>query len=356
MAPLRIGVIGVGFGATVHIPAFRSEGVEVVAVCASRQERAEEAAQRFDIPNAFSDYRELVTHPDVDAVSVATAPNLHYEMTCAALEAGKHVMCEKPFTTNAGEAEELLALATARGVTHMIAHEFRFAPERAYARRLIAEGYIGEPRHISATLHLRFVRRPGAAPAAPSAGSGGMLGALGSHFIDGMRHWFGDVSRVSGTLHGSAPDGYTLADTNNAFSVHMEFTNGAWGNLTCSLNAPLGQGASIQIYGSEGSIHLGQAGPNPAPEGIVHVGRLDDESRELRTIPIPEELHPFDDDRDHRLLPFRLMVQDFVRGVESGESPTPNFHDGLQCQRVLDAIQQSHMMGAAVDTVDIAAT
>ncbi len=349
MAGVRVGVIGVGFGATVHIPGFQSEGVEVVAVAASREERAQAAAEKFGIANAFTDYRELIAHPDVDAVSVVTAPNLHYEMTKAALEAGKHVMCEKPFTTNAAEAEELLAMATEQGLTHMIAHEFRFAPERAFTRQLIDEGQIGEPQHLIATLHLRFARRPGAAPPAPSVGSGGMLGALGSHYIDGVRHWFGDVSRVSATLHGNVPAGFSLADTNNAFSVHLDFANGAWGTLTCSLNSPLGQGGSIQLYGTEGSIHLSQTGPNPAPEGTVRVGRLDDDSRELRTITIPEELHPFDDDRDHRLLPFRLEVQDFVRGIEDGESPAPNFHDGLQCQRVLDAIQESHLTGTAVD-------
>ncbi len=349
MAAIRIGVIGVGFGATVHIPGFQSEGVEVVAVCASREERAQAAAERFGIPNTFTDYRQLIAHPDVDAVSVVTAPNLHYEMTKAALEAGKHVMCEKPFTTNAAEAQELLTLATQNGLTNMIAHEFRFAPERAYTRQLIDEGHIGEPRQITASLHLRFARRPGAPPPPPpSPGSGGMLGALGSHFIDGMRHWFGDIRRVNATLHGSPPAGHTLADSNNAFGIHMEFTNGAWGTLTCSLNSPLGQGASIQIYGTDGAIHLNQAGPNPAPEGIIRAGRLGDDSRELRTIPIPDELHPFDDDRDHRLLPFRLEVREFVRGIESGGSPAPNFHDGLQCQRILDAVQESHRTGAAV--------
>ena len=349
MAPVRIGVIGVGFGATVHIPAFQSEGMEVVAVCASRQERADEAAQRFGIPNAHTDYQELVARADIDAVSVVTAPRLHHEMTVAALNAGKHVICEKPFTVNAAQAEELVAKADETGLTTMIAHEFRFAPERAFARQLIDEGYIGAPQHITASLHLRFARRPGAAPIPPNPGSGGMLGGLGSHYIDGIRHWFGDVTGVSGTLHGSVPEGISLADANNGFSVHMTFENGAWGTLTCSLNAPLGQGGSVQIYGSEGSLHLSQTGPNPAPEGLVRGGRLDDESRELRIIPIPEELHPFDDARDHRLLAFRLMVRDFLRGIETGTSPTPNFRDGLGCQRVLDAIQQSHATGSAVD-------
>ena len=89
--PVRIGVIVVGFGSTVHIPGFLSEGAEVVAVCARRSERAEDAARQFNIPGVYTDYRALLDHPGLDAVSVVTPNNLHYEITMAALEAGKHV-------------------------------------------------------------------------------------------------------------------------------------------------------------------------------------------------------------------------------------------------------------------------
>jgi predicted dehydrogenase len=101
---LRIGVIGVGFGVTVHVPAFQSEGLEVGAICSRRRERAASAASQFGIPEVFDDWRELVASPDLDAVSIVTPPSLHHQMALAALEAGKHVILEKPFTLNAAEA------------------------------------------------------------------------------------------------------------------------------------------------------------------------------------------------------------------------------------------------------------
>ena len=103
---LRIGIVGVGFGATVHIPAFQSEGLEVVAVCSRRSERVQEAAAKFGVPNAFTDYDEMLRLPGLDAVSIATPPSLHKEQALAAIAAGKHVMCEKPFALNASEARE----------------------------------------------------------------------------------------------------------------------------------------------------------------------------------------------------------------------------------------------------------
>ena len=94
---LHIGVVGVGFGATVQVPGLQSEGVDVVAVCASRRERAEKAAGDFGIPGIYTDYREMLRHPGMDAVSVATPPAVRHEIVMTALDAGKHVLCEKPF-------------------------------------------------------------------------------------------------------------------------------------------------------------------------------------------------------------------------------------------------------------------
>ena len=102
--PLRIGVIGVGFGTVVQIPGFQSEGVEVAAVCARRQERADKAAADFNIPAAYTDYHKMLQEADIDAVSVVTPPALHHEMVMAALDAGKHVLCEKPFAMDQVQA------------------------------------------------------------------------------------------------------------------------------------------------------------------------------------------------------------------------------------------------------------
>ena len=142
-SPARIGVIGVGFGATVQIPGFQSEGAEVTAVCTRRPERAQEAAERFGIPHTFTDYEEMVKADFVDAVSVVGPVNLHHPMTMAALNAGKHVLCEKPFALGQGQALEMWRKAQETGVTTMITHEFRFASARMRVKELIDEGYIG---------------------------------------------------------------------------------------------------------------------------------------------------------------------------------------------------------------------
>jgi len=347
MAAIRIGVVGVGFGTTVHIPAFQSEGIEVVAVCARRPERANEAAERFGIEGVYTDYAEMLAHPGLDAVSIVTQAGLHHEMALAALDAGKHVLCEKPFAATLEQAQELAAKARASGRTAMIAHEFRYSPSRATIKELIDQGFIGEPRHLSVSLFMSFRRPPGAAPRPVSPGSSGMLGGLGSHYIDCMRDWFGDITSVAGSLRGQPVEGASLVDANSSFAFDAEFASGAWGTMACSFASPFGPGASVQIYGSEGSLQTTQRGANPDVNGIV-LGARTDSNEALVEMPIPERLRLFVDDRDDRLAAFRVLTQRFVHGVEHGSSPAPNFDDGLACQRVMAAVQESSVSGKRV--------
>jgi predicted dehydrogenase len=348
METIRIGVVGVGFGAQVHIPAFQSEGMEVVAVCARHQDRADEAARRFGIAAAYTDYQALIEHPGLDAVSVVTPAGQHYEISKAALEAGKHVICEKPFTVDTWQARELWDLAQSSGLTAMMAHEFRFAPGRAYVKELVEQGYIGKPSHLSFTLLMGRPRRPGGTPArTPSAGSGGMLGALGSHYIDCMRDWFGEIVSAEGSVFGRYGEEGSPADANFGFSFLLRFANGGWGTMVSSFESPFGQGAKMEVYGSEGSLHTPQQGPNPAQDGIV-LGAQDGKSESLEELRVPERMRPLEDDRDPRLAAFRLLVRQFQTGISEGTSPGPNFYDGLRCQRVLDAIQSCTVTGARV--------
>ena len=149
---VKIGVIGVGFGAKVQIPGFQSEGFEVVAVCSRRRERAEGAAKSAGIDNVYTDYREMIRQPNLDAVSIVTPPNLHHEMAITALGAGKHVLCEKPFAMNRQQAKQMWDKAKETGLTAMVTHEFRFIPARAYIKELLQQGYLGELRNVSVAL------------------------------------------------------------------------------------------------------------------------------------------------------------------------------------------------------------
>ncbi|MSP79383.1 MAG: Gfo/Idh/MocA family oxidoreductase [Dehalococcoidia bacterium] len=353
---LRVGVIGVGFGATVHIPAFQSEGLEVVAVCTRREERAKEAAAKFKIPHVYTDYRKMLEQKDIDVVSVVTPHALHREHAEATLAAGKHVICEKAFALNVDEARSMWHTAQKSKKTAMIAHEFRWSPQRQFVKELLGQGYIGKLRLVQANL-LNGQRRatpPRAMPETDLGLRGGMLWGLGSHYIDGMRHWFGDITRVQATMRAMAPDraspdGSTKqVKADDTFLLVLEFANGGIGVLTASQAAPFGPGASIEVFGDQGSLYTPQGVPgmNPPSNGKVFGARIGDAER--RELPMPQKFVPFEDPRDDRLLPFRLQVREFVKGVREGTSPAPNFEDGYRCQQVLDAAVKSATTGHAV--------
>ncbi len=345
--PLRIGIIGVGFGAAVHVPGFQSEGWEVPVVWGRTVSRAREAAERLGVPEVAEDWRDIVAREDLDAVAVATPPAAHLEMVTAALQAGKHVLCEKPFALNAGEAEQMRALAAEHGLTAMVAHEFRFAPQRLQIKELLELGYIGTPQLVSAEL---LMGRPAGDPPpytwnAKTSEGGGMLGGLGSHFIDGFRHWFGDIASARGSLRTARPDrrdasgAIVQADADDTFAFTLEFEDGPIVTMTASSAVSPSQGGRITITGSDGVLVATQRGPNPEPDGVVLAGKSTD--RRLEELPVPDHCRPIEDERDHRLGAFRLLVREFERGIREGVSPAPSFEDALKCQQALDAIRES---------------
>ncbi len=355
---LRVGVIGTGFGATVHIPAFQSEDCEVVAVCARREEHAKEAAQKFGISNVFTDFQTLAEWDGVDAISIASPPPMHFPMAMAALDNGKHVVCEKPFTTDVDLAHAMWAKAKASGLTHMVAHEFRFHSGRQYVKELLDQGYIGQLHMGIATL----VNGPrGAFHARPlserdDAKSGfGLLAALGSHYIDAFRHWFGEVESVSGQVRTLFPDrtdpktGASARSTaDDTFQFTLTFVNGGSMTMVATNAAPFGPGARIDIYGREGALSTPHKGPgmNPPSHGAVLGAKVGEDA--LKEMRIPQRLEPLTDDRDDRLFGFRLLVRQFKKGIETGTSPAPNFYDGYKCQQVLDAVRESARTGKVI--------
>jgi predicted dehydrogenase len=354
---VRIGVIGVGFGSTVHIPAFQAEGLEVTAVCASRPERAAAAAAQFSIPHAFTEWEELVGFAGIDAVSIATPVALHHRVALAALAAGKHVICEKPFALDAAAAKEMWEAARASDRTAMVAHEFRFASGRMRVHELLGEGYIGSLRLALLRLVRGGTDTGGAPPefraARDSAASGaGFLFGLGSHYLDGLRHWFGEVRAVSGTVvnftpERTSPDGPLLADADDTFLFTLEFASGGIAQMVASRAAPFGADSTIELYGDAGTLVAPQHGLNPPAHGVVRGARLGDAG--LTELEIPARLAPFVDDRDDRLMPFRLFTRAFLRGVDLGTSPAPNFYDGWRNQQLLDAIRASSASGQRIE-------
>ena len=344
----RVGIIGLGFGAQVYLPAFRSEGWEVAAICSRSRDKATQVAEAAGVRDVHTDPLELIARGDLDAVAVATPPRAHHELSIAALKAGKHVLCEKPFAMDARQAVEMRDAADRSGRTAMVGHEFRFTPQRAYIKELVDGGYIGAFRLCTIELFLdRYVTsepRPFTWLALESEG-GGLLGALGSHYIDGLRHWFGEVLSVTGRLDILRPDlldpkthAIVKAQTDDTFQFTLEFERGGIATMIASFAATPTRGTKIVVMGERGSLTAEQPGPNPMEDGVVIASRNGAPLEPLRT---PEKYTPFTDPRDHRLMAFRLLVREFAKGIEQGSSPSPNFTDGLKAQEILDAVHTS---------------
>ena len=351
----KVGIIGVGFGAQVHVPGFRSEGWEVAAISSRNREKARKAAAEAKIADVYTDAMELIRRDDLAAVSIITPPGAHHALSIAALKAGKHVLCEKPFALDARQAREMVGAAEQSRRAAMIVHEFRHTPQRAYIKQLLADRYIGTFRLCTIELFLDRYVTPEPRPftwMARQADGGGLLGALGSHYIDGLRYWFGEVSSVAGTLATLRPDlvdpatgSKVQAETDDTFSFTLTFKGGGMATMIASFGTTPTRGAKIVVMGDRGTLIAEQPGPNPLEDGVVVASR---DGSPLQPLVTPPQYTPFKDARDHRLMAFRLLVRDFNRGVDQGGSPAPNFIDGLRCQEVLDAVRESSESGRTV--------
>jgi predicted dehydrogenase len=352
----RIGIIGVGFGAQVYVPGLQSEGWDVAALCSRTRDKAAQVARDAGIRDVHIDPLELIRRDDIDAVAITTPPGAHCELALAALAAGKHVLCEKPFAIDASEAKRMRDAADASGRTAMVCHEFRHTPQRAYIKQLLGEGFIGKFELCTIELFLDRYVTPQPRPLtwnAFNANGGGLLGALGSHYIDGLRYWFGEIASVYGQLAALRPDvldpatnQVVKAETDDTFLFTLQFVSGGIATMTASFAATPTRGARIVVMGDAGTLIAEQPGPNPMEDGIVIGSR---EGVPLQPLETPKHYLPFKDARDHRLMAFRLLARDFAAGIERRTSPAPNFTDGLRCQEVLDAVRESSRSGRRID-------
>jgi predicted dehydrogenase len=355
---VRIGIIGSGFARRVQLPALALvPGARATAVASGRRANAEAVAREFGLPHVFDDGVELARSPDVDLVIVSSPPDSHARYAIAALEAGKHVLCEKPMALDAFEAAQMVGAAERRpDRLAWMDHELRYEPNRRRVRELISSGAIGEVRHVELSLkpYLRGDGRPQTSEAPwtwwfDAARGGGILGAVGSHLIDLCRFWTGsEVAHVAGVAQAFVPErrdeaGALRPVTADDFaSAVLQLGSGAVATVTLSAVAHHGfphSGHLAQITGSEGTLLL-------TGETKLELGKP---GGPLEDVSAPDDLW-------ERVKPNNMWARSFVRllrdltralggAAEGGEPAT--FRDGWQVQRVLDAVRGGR--GARLD-------
>lgn len=345
MKKIRVGIVGTGWG-QLQVEAFqRVRDVEIVALCDVDAARLEDVAKRYKIAQTFSDYRELLAREDVELVSVATPPDSHYPITRAAIDAGKHGVCEKPLALDTNDACDLLARATKRGIIHAVDYEMRHLPAVAYAKELIDEEYLGQLWRVDVTMTLEnpWGREHGNW-AADDARGGGILWELGSHFIDILRWWFGDVSAVLAERRTNFPavkipnasgDGSTIQSVtgDDAFWCVLRFARGGQALLNFVSGARYDPGWTIGAYGQSGSLVV---------QGGGLLGKRDID-REMALLPIPKRLELGDNPRDPLLWSMVKLFERVVEKIRGAQdvSPFPTFSDGIQNARIVNAIRRA---------------
>lgn len=345
---VRIGVIGTGWTDRVQIPAFQAAGLEVGAIASSDPARAREVAARHGVETSVSDWRELLEMP-LDAISVASVPRLHVEQAVASLDAGKHVLCEKPLALDAAQAERLAAAAERNpDLIALVDHQLRFMPVRTKAKELVGAGALGRVLMVTA----RVATDASVDPSKPwtwwsdAAQGGGILNALGSHVIDGVR-WLLDaeISVQGATL------GRVTASRTDRDGEEREVTADDIASVTFSAGDAVGtmlvHGAALDdtvdlltIRGTTGTLVIDRSLK-------LYLGKRGGPLKEYRTQALPA------------MVPYRFRASAYAAGTVlmadalarriSGDDPEALAHaatvaDGLAVQRVLDDARSSALL------------
>ena len=344
---IRTAIIGASFARDAYLPALANiDDAEVVAIASARLASAQASAQQFGIPQAYDDWRRMLERHDVDLVCIATPPVYHAPMTLAALEAGAHVLCEKPTAMDAGEARSMLDAAEAAGKLHVIGHELRFNPNRRRIKSLLDSGDLGNVRHVN----ISSINAGWGDPASRPAGDwwsladmgGGRLGAAGSHAIDLARWWLGDIGALSGqvaTMVAQRVDAASgeawQATADDQYSVLLEMQNGALVSIFMSGAARHSGGSSLQIFGSEGTIRLGDS------DERLLFARAGGDFEDL-TVEDPNASLPMVNSGIWNVS-FVALMQELCAAIREGRAlqAGATFADGLQCQLALDALRRS---------------
>ena len=340
-------VVGTGFGARIHVPALRAAGFDVVGLVGTNAERTAKRAESNGVTQSFIDIDEAIRKTGAVAVTIASPPSTHSELTLKAIAHGCHVICEKPMANNVDEARTMLQAAERAGITHLMGNQFRWQPERAIVARAIKEGLIGEPRFITLAGYLPLVASPEAKMPDwwfDEGAGGGWLGAHGSHLIDQVRSWLGDFASLSAALplvsarKGVAEDSYLIRfRLANGVEGVLQNTAGAWGPVT----------DFVRVAGTLGTIW--------SEKGVVYIADSDG-TREL-SIPADLILPPATGDKNDPRASVRepgpyIRLCEVLRAGVDGRAytdgrdaisavPPPTFHDGLACMQIMDAIRGS---------------
>ncbi len=354
---LGVAVVGTGFGQKVHIPGFQAHPrTQVVAVYNQDIEKAKAIAQTHNIPHACNKIADIVALNEVQAVSISTPPFMHYEMAKTVLQAGKHLLLEKPVTLNAAEAKELYELANQKGVIATVDFEFRFVPGWQLLSELLSQDYVGVKRLIRIDW-LGASRADASRPwnwYSRQDQGGGVLGSLGSHAFDYIYWLFGPVRRLNAHLSTAIPtriDPATkeskLVDSDDTCMLMLELADGTPCQVSISAVVHAPRPHWVEVYGDKGTLVLGSENQKDYVHGFRVKGSRP--SLPLTEIEIPNHLTFPKNYADGRISAFIRVIEQWVQGIDRGSAIPPSLREGVYSQLLMDLAHQSNVRKSWVD-------
>ncbi len=371
---VNVGLIGYQFMGKAHSHAYRnvnaffdlSVHVRMHTLCGRTEGPLKEAAAQFGWENTETDWRKLLANPEIDVVDIATPGNMHAEIAIAAAKAGKAVLCEKPIGNTLAEAEAMLKAVQDAGVPHGVFHNYRKAPAVALAKRMIESGDLGEIYHFRANYLQDWIVDP-SFPLVwrlrKEVCGSGTHGDLAAHIIDTARYLVGEFSEVSGLLHtfikerpmlegaaaglGVAHAGKQMGevDVDDASLFMARFKSGALGMFEASRFC---QGRKNynrwEVNGSKGSLVFNLERMN---ELEYYTDSDASGEKGFRLIQATDSSHPYAGNYwpvAHIIgygETFTSLIADAMRNLAEGKRIEPDFVDGYENQRVLDAVERS---------------
>lgn len=348
-APVCIGIIGTGFGATVQLPGFLAiPEARVIGIVGRHPKRSEELQKKFALPRAFGSPEELIASPDIQLVSISSPSDTHETFTRLAIAAGKAVLCEKPFTQNAAQAESLYKEAEKAGIIHAVDFEFRELRAWQMLKARFDSGSIGKIQ----SAELQWLvgswadpKRPWAWQAQKEMG-GGILGALGVHLFDAAEWLVGPMSSLTakaGTTIKERPDPVTRqmkpVTSEDHATVDMKTASGVPVRLALTNVDPKGTGMSILLTGEKGTLVL-ESTSKEYGRGLRVKETLEGESSVFYEAPNPP------DGVDARIPPFQSLAARLIAAIQKGDRGfRPSFIEGVRSQWFLEGVRQSNETG-----------
>ena len=342
MTKIRLGVIGTGnFAEVCHLPGLSSHPqAEVVALCGRTYERARLLADRFSIPDVYTDYEELCRRDDLDGVTIVSATPYHAEQTIAALKQGKHIFCEKPLGINVSEATDMTRAAEQSGKVHQVAFIFRYGHAVQELRRRVRAGDIGKPFYARIQYDSWNGLPPGRRPKT-SPTEGGLLFDLGSHLFDIVRFVLGPIDSVAGFVHtmrrpctgrGFVNDvDAETAELVAAWFTQPEGVRGQW--FLGGLTPPFAEYGYLEVIGFEGALKASLS------RGTIEILKVSRPAKPAwEELPLPAEAKA---GKPHCLTNMmHSFVQACLLGSLDGDIDA-SFHDGLASQKCMAEVLKS---------------